>query len=544
MKKITFFFMLFSILSANAQWVTDTTVNTLVSADSSPSIDCESIGTSDGKTFVVYWKTAPSPANYELRVQLLDTNGDLLFGSNGMLISNTIPMSTFTLFWKVTIDASNNLYVSVTGTGSGTPAIVFKIDPNGSNLWSSDGITVGSGYLPTVCPLSNGDVLIGYFPGSGQSKIQRYTSAGTPMWSNPISVLAPVATNVTILSDIYELSNQDFIVIFHKRLGNFGTSSNLFAQRYNSTGVAQWTSPTQLSDRTTVYNRFYSSTQDNDVIYYGYYGADLNRFDSYLLRLNADGTLPWGINGIDFDTNQTNYEMDTQVKTVPGSNFLWAICKYSNPAQTIYGEYVQKIDKLTGTRLFTNTAKEVFPIDSNHIVHAANLKLVDDTPFFLAKNGQDDGVSPTILNLVKLDANGDFVWPSQFLPVATYSANKSQIGFTEPVNGESVTVFVEQKESSPLIYAQKTDTTLSTNSFSASSFDLYPNPAKDNFFIEGLSTIQSVSVYNSIGQQVYFSNFYNSTKANISTSNFGSGIFIVEIKSDNGFVKNYKLIKQ
>lgn len=543
MKKITFFFMLFSILSANAQWVTDTAVNTLVSTDSSPSIDCKSIGTSDGKTFVVYWKTVPT-SNYELRVQLLDANGNIMFGQSGLLVSNTIPMGTYTSFWKIKTDALDNLYISVTGTGSGTPAIVFKIDTSGTNLWGSNGINLGTGYLPTVCPLSNGDVLIGYFPGAGQSKIQRFTSTGTPVWSTPINVLAPIATNVTILSDIYELSNQEFVVIFHKRLGSFGTNSNLFAQRYNSNGVTQWATPTQLSNRTTVYNRIYSSSQDNDVIYYGYYGADSNRFDSYLLRLNADGTLPWGINGIHFDTNQTNFEMDTQVKTTSGSNFLWAICRYTNPDQTINGEYVQKIDKLTGTRLFTDTAKEVFPINSNHIVHTSSLKLIDDTPLFVTKNGLDNGVSPITLNLVKLDSNGDFVYPSQYIPIATFNAYKSQVDFTEPINGESVTVFAEQKTTQPLIYAQKTNSTLSTDTFSLNSFVLYPNPSKDSFWIEGLSTIKSVTVYNAIGQLVYTYNFNNVTKTSISTNNWMNGIYIIEIKSDNGLSKNYKLIKQ
>lgn len=544
MKKFTFFFMLFSIFYANAQWVTDTAVNTLVSTDSSPSIDCKSIGTSDGKTFVVYWKSAAAPKNYELRVQLLDANGNIMFGPNGLLISDTIPMGTYTSFWKIKTDASNNLYVSVTGTGSGTPAIVFKIDTSGTNLWGSNGINLGTGYLSTVCPLSNGDVLIGYFPGSGQSKIQRFTSEGIPIWATPINVLAPVATNVTILSDIYELSNQDFVVIFHKRLGSFGTNSNLFAQRYNSTGAIQWSSPTQLSNRTTVYNRIYSSSQDNDVIYYGYYGADSNRFDSYLLRLNADGTLPWGINGVDFDTNQTNFETETQVKTVSSSNFLWAICHYTNTNQTINGEYIQKIDKLTGARLFTNTAKEIFPIDSNNIVHASNLKLIDDTPLFIAKIGADNGVSPTTLNMVKLDNNGDFVWPGQYIPVATYSANKSQVDFTEPINNEGVTVFVEQKTSVPLIYAQKTNTILSRDAFSSNSFAIYPNPSKDSFCIESLSPIKSVSIYNIIGQQVYTSNFNNITKTYISTNNWMNGVYIVEIKSDNGLTKSYKLIKQ
>lgn len=543
MKKNIFLIPLFCLLNANAQWVTDTSVNTLVSADSS--IDCKSIGTSDGKTFVVYWKAVAAPINYELRIQLLDANGNQMLGPTGSLISNTIPMSTWTAIWKLEIDGANNLYVGVTGTNGANPAIVFKMNSLGATVWGSNGITLGSGFFPVMRPLSNGDVLLGYAPVlGGQSRIQRYTSAGIPVWPAPISVATPVATDTTIIADIYELSNQNFITVFHKKLGII--DSNLFAQRYHSNGTAQWASAIQLSNKITYSNNVYSSAQENDVIYYGYYGvsSSANIFSSSIVRLNADGVLPWGINGLDFDTSLTYNKMDIQIKTNSNSNFLWAICHYMNLGQTLSGEYVQKIDKLTGARLFTTTAKEVFPVNSNHIYHASHLKLVNDTPFFITKNGYDDGISPITLNITKLDNDGNFVWPGQFIPVATHNANKSRISFTEPVNGESVTVFTEQKGTEPLIYAQKTSAILSTDTFSLNNFILFPNPSKDSFSIEGVSSIQSVSIYNTIGQLVYFSSFTTDvTKTNISTSNWMSGVYIVTVEDENRAV-NYKFLKQ
>src|SRR5690606_21664242 len=119
--------------------------------------DAKAIGTSDGKTYIVFWKVVPAPQNYELRVQLLDAAGNRTLGDDGMLVSNTIPMSTSTVTWKLAIDASNNLYIAVTGTGDGTPALVFKLDTEGNNLWGTSGLSIGSGYVPTVLPLSGGD---------------------------------------------------------------------------------------------------------------------------------------------------------------------------------------------------------------------------------------------------------------------------------------------------------------------------------------------------------------------------------------------------
>ena len=69
--KIIFSFLLIFIVSMNcyAQWTTDTVLNTLV-ADSEVG-DMQAIGTSEGKTYVVFWKSVAPPVNYELRLQIL-----------------------------------------------------------------------------------------------------------------------------------------------------------------------------------------------------------------------------------------------------------------------------------------------------------------------------------------------------------------------------------------------------------------------------------------------------------------------------------------
>ena len=111
----------------------------------------QSIGTSDGQTFVVFWKSVAAPTNYELRVQLLDASGNQQLGADGALISNTIPMNTFTAFWTVTIDSSNNLYVGVTGTGDES-GWAYKVDTSGTVLWTA---TNPNAQLVKVLPMSS-----------------------------------------------------------------------------------------------------------------------------------------------------------------------------------------------------------------------------------------------------------------------------------------------------------------------------------------------------------------------------------------------------
>ncbi len=66
--------------------------------------------------------------------------------------------------------------------------------------------------------------------------------------------------------------------------------------------------------------------------------------------------------------------MDNQIAIANGSDYLWAVCTYTNTNtnQSLSGEYVQKFNMAAGTRLLTNNAKNLFPIGSE-IVHRDKL---------------------------------------------------------------------------------------------------------------------------------------------------------------------------
>ena len=529
--KIIFSFLVTFIVSMNcyAQWTTDTVLNTLV-ADSEVG-DMQAIGTSEGKTYVVFWKSVAPPVNYELRLQILNVDGSQLLGNDGMLVSDAIPMSTYTVIWSIVKDNEDNLYIGVTGTGSGEPAFVFKLDAEGNHLWGANGVNVGSGYSVTVLPLSTGEAIVSWFP-EGESVMQKYDSSGNAIWVETQAIIE--GGNDTVPANIFELSNGDYIMVFHSL--TFGINSNLFAQRYNSSGILQWTNPIQLSNYGTVFNRNYEGLQDGDTVYMGYTVSPGNRFDSFLQRIDADGTLPWGINGSDFDTNATDYEMDTKIAFEEGSNYIWSSCTYTNTSQSEKGEYIQKFDKETGARMFTDNAKEIFPIGSEK-VHAGSMYLINDSPLLLIKDGLDNGVSPTSLHALMLDENGDFAWPEETRPLATYSANKRRIQFTKPVNNQSVTVFIEDKGTGSKIYAQNfTEEILAINDNEFESNLSFINPVTTNWEVKSKNTISAISIYNVLGQTIFELKNNSSNEVSINTEIWNSGIYLMKVNSQTDII--------
>ena len=543
MKKFTLFLVLLvSSMLVNAQWTGNTDINTEASTYESDSQDLKSIALNEGRTAIVFWKEVSTGGNYELWLQIIDSDGNKELGAEGGLISNTIPMSTFTNFWSLATDKDYNIYVGVTGS-SDVSAWAFKLDNQGNNLWTSNGLNVGSGYLVTFLPLGSGNTIVSWMDNSTyQALMQKYDAGGNPIWAEN----KPVASSgYTTPANIFELSNGDFMSVYHSLTGS-AVNSILHAQRYTTDGDMVWSEASQISVNITAYNYVYSATQIGDTIYYGYIGKHDNRFDSYIQRVNPDGTLPWGENGLDFDINQTNFEMDTRIAVEEGSTDLWAVCTYTNTSQSERGEYVQKINTLNGTRLFTDNAKEVYAIGTEN-THAGELFVYNDEAFFLLEKGYNDGVSAVMLDVVLLDNSGDFAWTEESKPIASNAGtNKGGAHLNKRSNEQSVIVFRENKNSSAngaKIYVQnfsETETGISNKQIVNEDRYTYTNPVRESLRINGNETINSIAIVDITGRQVFNKVNLNTNTFNLNTTGWNKGIYILTINSK----ESHKIIRE
>ncbi len=486
--------------ATQAQWTSDAEANTLAAASAMDIF--KALSRSDGSTVIVYWMPVGPPANIELRVQRLDADGMPAYGADGMLVSPDIDMSTSTAIATAVMDAEDNLYIGVTATGD-EEGHVFKLDPQGNHLWPSGGVTFPGGYSISILPLSTGGAVVSWL-NVPNALMQRYDATGSPFWSAPQPVES--GSSKTAPGHLCALSNGDIEHLFHTY--NFGISSTLWAQRYDgATGAAVWSNPVQLSNKTTVWNTRYSTGQIGDAVYIGYKAATGLRFDSFLQRVDPDGSIPWGMNGSDFDVNETDYEMDTRIAI--GDGVVWSLCNYKDPSQSENGERIQRFDAETGSRQLTDNAKEVYAIGTDNI-HASDLHLMDGHPFYLMESGFDNGVSNTTLHLVALDGEGDFLWPEESQPMGLYEASKSRTHLTSPAGGQTVAVWLEDKSAGPAVYAQHYQFGGAPSGVDAGwpevAVTVYPNPSSDVVHLEWASAASAaltVRVVDTSGRPVF-----------------------------------------
>jgi hypothetical protein len=129
-------------------------------------------------------------------------------------------------------------------------------------------------------------------------------------------------------------------------------------------------------------------------------------------------------------------------------------------------------------------------------------------------------------------------WISIDLPLTSFTAigGTNNTDFTQfVITSDLGTVFYDN------IYLHK-NTVLGTSNFEAAQISMYPNPATTNFTIQAKQEMETVSVYNLLGQEV-ISKFPNSKEATIDVSSLQVGIYIIRT-SINGNVSASRFIKE
>jgi hypothetical protein len=443
-------FVLFMLVCQQlfAQWNPNTSVNLEVS--SLPVSDLQTVITSTGKTWVAYYHA--NSGNYDMRAQLLDVDGTKLLGPDGVLVDNQ-SSGTATFVFNICKDANDNLVIAYQDQRSGSlQSVVYKLSQNGTHLWSSSGVVLGAGLAPFPAVLSNGETIVAWNESAGNTlRLQKINTAGTTVWGTPPSVM--VGTSTTTRGQIIPTTNGTFTLIFQRR--GVGISTTLFAQRYDNNGIALWTAPVQLCNQTTAAVRYYSGFSEGDVTYYGYYSAQGSRFNSWLQRINADGTLPYGINGSAFSTatgSTDAYQQLTNIAASPQSAVVWSVCSFSNTSQSQYGIFLQKFDKQTGARLLSDNAQQVYAISPSFDVQAGDLSLVNDAPFFMSYDGNYK------IYATRLDGNGNFVWTGNRIELSSTTsgpgAPKGRYAFKALGNSQAVGVWTENRNGIEKAYAQ------------------------------------------------------------------------------------------
>ncbi|GEM_PF-3304754 len=534
MKNFYLLLMLFTATLFSAQWNTNVLENMPVSP-----VKAEvnyTATTSDGKTYVVFWEKGDG-FYYRLRVQLLTSTGEKLFGEEGMLVNDTAVMSSFIQTMDIALDSQDNLYLTFVGTSNGI-GYVNKISPSGENLWGSQGVQIETNSVTQVKLLNlDSNVVVAYIK-TGKGYLKGFEGeSGNELWAEPIFLNSPqTGLNYTSVSEMGAFADGSFIVTYIARDLAYNMRGAVFAQRFLADGSPVWSEPLKVTSVAgATFNRRYNVFADADNFYIGFtlYVSTLGKNVYYTQKIGKDGTLPWGLDGKKFSTEVYD---QSEIRLVEKDNKIWALGNYKNT--TLAGIYLQQYDKESGEATY-DTPKMIYNVTGDKtLLNVTDLKVFASGHLgFVTQNKISPSVA-LIYTLVILDEEGDIYHEFEMT-----AETKKTWPTLSVFNQQAILVWQDGRDATKSqIYAQNyiLDTeSLQTSNSPIGLFQVYPNPVISEINIKTNENIKTSAVYDLSGKMVL-----TSKVKTIDVRTLKPGVYILKTTFENGKSATSKLIKK
>lgn len=289
--------------NAEDQWATDgVAVCTQGSAQNYPSI------TSDGSGGAIITWADGRNGKQDIYAQRIDPSGAALWTTNGLAVCTS---SDYRYYPTITSDGSGGAIITwYSWSGTSNDIYAQKINASGVVQWTADGVAVctqGSGqYNPTITSDgSSGAIITWYDDRTGNQDIyaQRINSSGATLWTTAAEGGVSVCTNTSSQGNptiTIDGNGGAIITWYDSRNGNI----DIYAQRINSSGVAQWTEDglAVCTLTSTQHLPDISSDGSGGAIITWLDARNSTFYDIYAQRINSSGAAQWEVDGIAITT--------------------------------------------------------------------------------------------------------------------------------------------------------------------------------------------------------------------------------------------------
>ncbi len=576
--KLYIFFFLIVVFAANSfsQWNSNPAVNLKV-CDTTGSQELVKISpTTDGGCYISWFDTRSG--SYAVYLQRLDVNGNKLFASGGLLISNHT-QNTSLVDYDMTTDASNNAVIVFTDwrNSSTINPFAYLISPTGTFLWGPDGVTLSDSVNsfqpnPKVARTSDGNYVFIWRIGQGPQKIamQKLNAAGVKQWgTSPLYVTSGTAENYDWVNEVAS-DNGSIIMYWAGYTGNFITAANykLYTQKFSSAGTRVWNATEDtvysLGHVSGFYNPRIFSDGNNGAVYCWRDDRNLTSLSTgYLQRQNSAGQILFPVNGSAVSTNSSDNHFDPVAAYVSANGETYSIFQETNGGQTTNGLFGQRFSA-TGTRLWADAGQPFVPLANNQ--QSAMWIYAKDTNVICSYEEQIFGSANYLVKAFRTGPSGALSWGGGILTASSVLSAKTRMNATINTAGMSMFCWADNRQDANGVYAQNINYDGSfgpvgitnVNSNVPAKFNLeqnYPNPfnptTKIRFAIPaatGAKTFVKLTVFDVLGREII--QLVNSElnpgtyEVNWDASKYSSGVYFYKLEAgDFTAVKKLSLVK-
>jgi hypothetical protein len=442
-----------------AQWVTNTSINTIISDDAtySETVPISAPGL-NGSTYIS-WFQGNANGSYDAMLQLLDINGYPLW-STPLVVSNN-PQSSALYNSDFTSDNTGNAIMAFQDIRNGDlQTVIYKVDASGNFVWGSNGIALHDmnatfEAAPKIAVFNNDDVVVGWSASASSNKWiawQIISASGISMFSSPQIIDSPTV-NFSRVNPVVTSANS-FNLVYVQETGSFpGLTSLIFCQQYNQNGIAQWPAAIQISSYGLGFVAIPYVVADNTGGCYigfnsGTPGAPAIN-DAFIQRVNPAGVTMFGADGAELSALNGNHKFLKDMFLNPLDAKVYCVLKITDSGQNGAGVYAQAVDA-SGLMQFTANAMEIVPISTTSPCEAFT---IDNAGNGCVITYTEGGFNSQVIKAHKLNYSGTLLFAN---PVILSDANsgKSRVTSNSMQGGNQLVISWEDTRINQGIYAQ------------------------------------------------------------------------------------------
>lgn len=547
MQKTIFIIQLFISCFTFGQWNTNSAINTPVCIANKSQSNAHSVpDTKNGA--IIAWDDNRNIliGSSDIYAQRLKNNGFGKWTTNGVAIcTNTYTQKSVAITgsgidgssiitWEDNRDGNFDIYAQ-------------KIDSSGNVLWTTDGIAVCNKTTKQINPKiisdnAGGAIIVWEDSVNFYWDVyaQRISSAGTLLWASA-GVAVCSAPNIQINPKI-DIDNLGGAIITWQDKRN-NTDYDIYAQRLSSSGTMLW-----AANGVVVCNS--NGVQNNPRIEPdGSSGALISwidkrvgtEYDIYAQRINSTGIAQWASNGVAVST-ATNNQTAQDMKYL-GSNGV--LITWKDDRSGTFAIYAQQLDlsgipQLTANGVLMSSPTSIKSINPNVIGDGFGGSIIA---------WQDSTNLGFDIYSQKLNSTGSVQWTIGGVAIST--ALDDQINVTQVTDGNGGAIYVWEDKRNTTdyeLYAHHIYNSGNTNSINEPNNSLiqsrcYPNPINSESVIELQNNPQQlaweITIYDVFGKQLIHQTLSATESYSLKNSSFHSGLcfYFIELSDKSASTK-------
>lgn len=459
--------------TAAAQWSNDPMENTMVRDTNGMLAVAHVAPAANGNTYVS-WYSATEGLRFDLAMQYFDINGHKLWGENGLMVS-TQPTDTWVTDYGLAVDNLGYAVVTNQDDRDGhSNAFAWRISPEGQHMWGSEGLRLTNDMhfnaWPQVLVTQDNQYIFVYGIDPSDTLqntrigIQQVNSSGAKVWESIISVdtldyLLPqqvLAGDGSLYVGWTGAYNGPDTMIGQMKYMHY------YVQKFDTFGQPLWPEPLQLdTGKVITIGSLYpliTMAGDGDNGVYVLWPWFIDTDPAVMIsHISPDGQSLWEPYGTPVAVNPgRDFEEGTLCYNAEYGHAyaFWLELKYDPVNYTYcYGIGGQKFSS-DGDRLWGDTARRIVPFicSNDTTIFGPAVKPAGSQGNALAyyKEYLDIQGSDTLIHTkifaTLLDADGDYVWPDEIIPVATYPSYKLQCDLSEFSQGQWVMAWGDNRK--------------------------------------------------------------------------------------------------